>query len=1180
MRLARLQGLGGDADEGGAAELRRRPAAAAAAAGGDEAGAPAGDEAELIVDAAEVARADKAAKERKERDEKLRRRVAELNAEAEAKEENPRQQRLAREAKAKANKAAAAAAATPALAPKQQRSPAPATKKPSPSPAKAADVPMGKVAHMLGAKLDVDGPASGHLTALKAALVASVAAQNSQGGAALQLRFIAFTQRTVDVEKRSAKQSGNALHTQVCEEFEGVLAEVLLGVVQGMPTGDDDDLYTDNSDEVLLNNLTSDAALPPQLLGAALENLGDLDAAWARVQGTFNQLWAAIRGPADAALCERIAGIDSPTSSLSAMVALMSVPVVVRAMAANIGKAPWIPQRRADPMPPRKLRVVGSDIEMVFLGPLFGLGIVPDAVRKLRNPMHQRTAWNAGKIGEFFFPDGFRRRQVEIDADVEMAREQVHVVQDQLVRMTKSLLRKDRGSREHMLEWLHHAVESNANKAKVYSDHTNDSSDNFAFNIAYVLLQLCQPLMTGKVAPVIQSEFGVRCARYVENPDHQCSYEGETKFACETAELDSWVDSRNLARIKQFAAAKKKAAAEEAGGGSGTAHMNGTVHSQEESAAAGDDDASDEDAMDALMREEEPEPESEQPAAATMTATGGGGAAAPQQTFSFVTEIFFLTARALHHGFIPSMNLSERNQPQSASTYYQLMHAMNPLAKIMNELAGQRHPEAEAMYGQMFATKLCYDATMLDPRFLTLTLKFYAMASRWLIKLACGIDETSEGEEVDLSELELPLKSPAPMAFAMLPEHFLTDTCEFLSLTAEFKGSVLFSASAEFDRILSLLVILLESPGYVRNPHLRMKFVAVITLLLPPKAPKRGSDEELPDFSDIFNHNVISKRYLPQSLIRLYVDIENTGSHNQFHEKVGPRNNVYRILEHLCDPDGSAARATQDGTSVLHPPDPVYRASLFSYLTEGSELAKKFMSMLLGDTQLHFDDGLSNLATAKKLQEEEDSGQWEGLPASTEPQGAPSVGSLEEKKKELEDAENTARHWIGQTSRTMRFLAYVTKGCCEPFLAGVFVQRMAQMLNSMIGRLAGSKMGELKVKDMDALAFRPIELLEEVASVFVNLHTGSLVAAAGEGGSFVAAMIGMGQYDPAVYAKAVRIISCKFNLRSLFLCTYMHAESCLGAAVRRSKREEQQRIHRTCEADRCCGRCGRGGYRR
>lgn len=42
--------------------------------------------------------------------------------------------------------------------------------------------------------------------------------------------------------------------------------------------------------------------------------------------------------------------------------------------------------------------------------------------------------------------------------------------------------------------------------------------------------------------------------------------------------------------------------------------------------------------------------------------------------------------------------------------------------------------------------------------------------------------------------------------------------------------------------------------------------------------------------------------------IGIYVDCENTGSHNQFHEKVPVRDNVYCILEHLCDPVGSAKR--------------------------------------------------------------------------------------------------------------------------------------------------------------------------------------------------------------------------------------------------------------------------------
>lgn len=1117
LRLKRLQGLGAPAsDDASESELRRRARPAADALEPEpEPAAPATDSA-----AAEAARI------RHERDEKLRRRVAEMNAEAEKKEHR----RKSAAARDRADKQQATARA-PTQQEKQPSSAATERReKPTPKPT-MADVPMGKVAHVLGTRLDA--ASTDHKAELELTLTDALATQGQQGGPAQQLRFIAHTCRVLGTEKRAAKQADDSLHMEMADGFEKTLIKALSEVIQTSRASFGD---------VLVSNLKSDTVLSPQLLGAALESLGsrsdsglpDLNAAWAAVQGTFGRLWADIRGPVDGALCERMAGIDSPMSSLSAMVALFSAPVVPQAMAANIANAPWIPQRRLDPMRGRKPAVMGRDLELVFLGPLFGLGIIPDATRKLNR---SQTAWLAGKIGEFFFPNGFRRRQIEIDGDVEIARDQVQLVQDQLVRVTKLLLRKDRGSREHMLNWLHHAVECNANKAKVYADHANDSSDNFTFNIAFVLLRLCEPFMSGsssKVAPTIESEFAVRCARYVEDPEHQCSYEAETKFACETGELDAWVDKRNLARIKQFEAAKKKAAAAQAKQPAETPQMHGVVRSgKARDAAATPSDESDEDAMDALLREEEPEGQSD--------AASGKTAAPLKQSFSFVTEIFFLTARALHHGFIPSMNVSDRGHPHSASTYYKLLHAMNPLAKMLNEMRGARHPELEGVYSQMFATKLCYDAMMLDPRFLELGLKFYSLCSRWLTKLACGIDEMDE-TDVDLSKLDLPLKLPVPMAFATLPEFFGTDCCEYLLLLAELKGSVLFNASDEFDRILSLLVVLLESPGYVRNPHLRMKFVAVIALLIPPKAPKRGSEEERPDFSQIFNVNVIAKRYLAPSLIRLYVDIENTGSHNQFHEKVQPRYNVYCILEHCCDPVGSAARASADSTTIAHPPDPVYRTSLFGYLSEGSDMAKKFISMLLGDTQLHFDDGLLKLAEAKKLQDEQDSGEWESLPASTSGPGEPPAqGSREEKTKQLDDAENHARHLLNQTSKTIHFLAYVTLDCPGPFLAGIFVHRIAQMLNSFIVKLAGRNMGALKVRNMDDLEFKPLELLDEVASVFVHLFQGSVAEAEAEpapatatatGAStspFVTAMLSMGQYDADIYRKALRILTSKQN---------------------------------------------------
>eukprot|EP01051_Picozoa_sp_SAG22_P039278 SAG22_NODE_20590_length_264_cov_0.927273_1_plen_67_part_01 len=63
------------------------------------------------------------------------------------------------------------------------------------------------------------------------------------------------------------------------------------------------------------------------------------------------------------------------------------------------------------------------------------------------------------------------------------------------------------------------------------------------------------------------------------------------------------------------------------------------------------------------------------------------------------------------------------------------------------------------------------------------------------------------------------------------------------------------------------------------------QFVALFAKLLPQAEDERGrrEDEEREDFSNLFNENGLSKRYLCAALIRCYTDFENTGGHNQFH---------------------------------------------------------------------------------------------------------------------------------------------------------------------------------------------------------------------------------------------------------------------------------------------------------
>lgn len=357
------------------------------------------------------------------------------------------------------------------------------------------------------------------------------------------------------------------------------------------------------------------------------------------------------------------------------------------------------------------------------------------------------------------------------------------------------------------------------------------------------------------------------------------------------------------------------------------------------------------------------------------------------------------------------------------------------------------------MFSKVFTTKVFFDAAMLEPEFLGLALQFYSAVAQWLTKLACGCDE--DAETPDLSAINLPLPMPPPIKFAFLPEHFAEDVCEFLMLTHRYAPRVLENAESSVNSILTLFILLLESPGYVRNPYLRGKFVDLMSQLLPEQQQQRNG-EEREDFSNLFNENPLSKRYLTAALIRVYVDFENTGGHNQFHDKFPVRNNVYLLLEHLCDPSGKKK------VEYKYKPDPAYKESLFSYLKSG-ELAPKFTSLLLSDTIYNLEEGLMMLKEVKKNQDEQDSGAWD---SETEDARA-------EKEKHLKQIEGNTRWYMGAIDHTIHLLQYVTVDCAEPFLVPEMVDRMAGMMNSFIVKLVGPEMGAMKVRDMEAVHFNP-----------------------------------------------------------------------------------------------------------
>ena len=614
-----------------------------------------------------------------------------------------------------------------------------------------------------------------------------------------------------------------------------------------------------------------DACAPAALLDAALAPLGEAER-WGAVKPAFVDVMTKLRAAKFTASEPKLTAVMRICSNLCGS-ALAAGAYVAYAAGAN----EWVPAAvqtpiymggRGELMPRGK--ALG---ETGVLGTVFSQGCIPDVVRKLHsrehhlNPMHP---FDTGDAGEYYFPDptslARQRSQQAAESEVEMIGSSVREVQQEQVRLIKAMLRKDTPTREPVLDWICAAIEVNTTRGKEYMNHSNDSSDNFMLNIAYTMLRLAEPLTKdeSKVAS-INPLYALSGKRYLAPPNREgkvnlCTYDDETKFALESDALDSWVDKRNLARIQAFDALRMARDAQE------------EVARAEEDGMEVEQLDKDELAM-AIQMSLETDGDEEGDVKA------GAG-------FNFATEAFFLTARALHHGLIPTLKVSvNSNMQHGSSTYTVIRQELSRVYQATQAAQGQGSQEFEtamANFGQLMACKNLFDAALLEPELLGLAMSFYGLMARWLTRMATG------HEAAAVATVMLPLPKPPPMELAALPEHFAEDLCEFLLLVQEYKPEV-FEQTAEGDIqcILSLMIILLASPGYVRNPYLRCKFVAVIHSLLPE------SDEELKrqrsrsmaaataDMSGLLLSNPLCQSHLVISLLQVYVDIENTGSHNQ-----------------------------------------------------------------------------------------------------------------------------------------------------------------------------------------------------------------------------------------------------------------------------------------------------------
>ncbi|CAI9109777.1 OLC1v1009673C1 [Oldenlandia corymbosa var. corymbosa] len=424
--------------------------------------------------------------------------------------------------------------------------------------------------------------------------------------------------------------------------------------------------------------------------------------------------------------------------------------------------------------------------------------------------------------------------------------------------------------------------------------------------------------------------------------------------------------------------------------------------------------------------------------ATSSNINAGGG---PENAkFPFICECFFMTARVLNLGLIKAFSdfkhlVQDISRMEDKLSSLKASHGQLPSPQMQQAIDGLEK-EIE-LYTQ---EKLCYEAQILrDGGLIQRALSFYRLMLVWLVGLVGGF--------------KMPLPSTCPMHFASMPEHFVEDAMELLIFASRIPRAL---DGAVLDDFMNFIIMFMASPEFIRNPYLRAKMVEVLNCWMP-----RGSGSSAT--ATLFEGHQLSLEYLVRNLLKLYVDIEFTGSHTQFYDKFNIRHNIAELLEYLWQV-------------------PSHRNAWRQIAKEEEKgVYLNFLNFLINDSIYLLDESLNKILEMKELEAEmSNTAEWEQRPAQ----------ERQERTRQFHSQENIIRIDMKLANEDVSMLAFTSEQITAPFLLPEMVERVASMLNYFLLQLVGPQRKSLTLKDPEKYEFRPKQLLKQIVNIYVNLARG------------------------------------------------------------------------------------------
>ena len=417
---------------------------------------------------------------------------------------------------------------------------------------------------------------------------------------------------------------------------------------------------------------------------------------------------------------------------------------------------------------------------------------------------------------------------------------------------------------------------------------------------------------------------------------------------------------------------------------------------------------------------------------------------------NFISEVFFLTVAAHHYG-------TEAANTKLSQLKREIKHLESQIQKfegdrqrfVNNPQQQQIFDRALKKYKDQLEKGKCIihavQGVLQDEVAQQRSMQLMRYVIVWIMRMVDPKSAYPRGQ------VALPLPEAQLDVFRCLPEYFVEDIVDnFKFVTMHMPWIIM---STQLDELLTMCITFLRSSEYIKNPGVKSGLVQILYFGVMPVGRKAHGI-----LGDLLNESKFALKHLLHALMKFYIEAESTGTHTQFYDKFNIRYEIFQVIR--CIWTNQIYRNNLDQESKVNP-----------------DFFVRFVNLTLNDVTFLLDESFGAFRQIHTLQEELKEPYVLGLDAE------------EKKKKEemLDENQRKAKSWMQLTNETISMLRLFTEVLADAFTQQEIVQRLADMLDYNLNSMAGGRQKDLKVDNPEQYHFKPLNLLDDLLSVYLNL---------------------------------------------------------------------------------------------